>query len=252
MLPSNPSSQVNPDTIELFFSYSHRDEDLMKELVKHLSILKRQGIIQNWHDRQITAGSEWAGQIDEHLNAAHVILLLISPDFLASDYCYDIELTRAMERHESGTACVIPVILRPVDWQSAPFGKLQAVPKNARPVALWANQDEAFQDIARSIRQVVEAMAKQGHQTQRRVQAELETRTYLTHRISQQQRRIQQEIESLQQMYDLLSEKLHRLRTDLATQAGSAIAFQLEKEIDRAEAERTNTEQRLRELESQL
>src|SRR5438128_1377433 len=99
--------------IEVFFSYSHKDEELRDEMANHLSILKRQGVITDWHDRRITAGDEWAGQIDEHLNSAHLILLLISADFIASDYCYDLELTRAMERHEAREACVIPVILRP-------------------------------------------------------------------------------------------------------------------------------------------
>jgi hypothetical protein len=98
--------------------------------------------------------------IDEHLNTAQIILLLISPDFLASDYCYDIELTRAMERHAAGDASVIPVILREVDWKSAPFGKLQALPKNAFPVTSWENRDQAFADVARGIRQAVEELKK--------------------------------------------------------------------------------------------
>ena len=111
------------EAIEVFFSYSHRDEEMRDELEKHLTILKRDGVITTWHDRRIGAGSEWEGQIDEHLNAAEIILLLISVDFLASDYCHDIELRRAMERHEAGEARVIPVILRTVDWKGAPFGK---------------------------------------------------------------------------------------------------------------------------------
>lgn len=146
-IPDRPS-QSHPNPIELFFSYSHRDEDLMKELVKHLSILKRQGLICAWHDRQITAGTEWEGQIDQHLNSAQVILLLISPDFMASDYCYDIELDRAMERHQNKAARVIPVILRPVDWKGAPFGKLQSLPKDAKPITSWTNRDEAFLDYS--------------------------------------------------------------------------------------------------------
>lgn len=152
-------------TIKIFFSYCHRDEDLMKELVKHLSILKRQGIIRDWHDRQIIAGQEWASQIDEHLNSAQIILLLVSSDFLASDYCWGIEMRRAMERHAAGEACVIPVILRSVDWQGAPFGKLQSLPKDARPITSWANRDEAFLDVAQGIRKAVEQMqAFQGEQ----------------------------------------------------------------------------------------
>jgi hypothetical protein len=114
------AGQISSEGIEVFISYSHKDELLWNELEKHLSILKRQKLILTWFDRKIGAGEEWKGQIDEHLDSAQVILLLISADFLASDYCYDIEMIHAMERHESGEARVIPIILRPVDWAGAP------------------------------------------------------------------------------------------------------------------------------------
>ena len=146
-------------TIEVFYSYSQRDEALRDELENHLALLKRQGVIRDWHDRRITAGSEWSGKIDDYLNSAGVILLLVSADFLASDYCYDLEMKRAMERHERGEAVVIPIILRAVDWHSAPFGKLQALPKDGRPVTSWPNRDEAFTDIARGIRKAIEQLA---------------------------------------------------------------------------------------------
>ena len=144
-------------TVEVFYSYAHKDEQLLGELINHLTILKRQRVIRDWHDRKITAGTEWKGQIDHHLNSARVILLLVSSDFIASDYCYDIELRTALERHERGEARVIPVILRPVDnWQAAPFGKLQAAPTNGRPVTQWPNPDEAFANVAGHIRNAVE------------------------------------------------------------------------------------------------
>jgi hypothetical protein len=146
-------------TVDVFYSYSHKDEELRDELQKHLSLLKRQGVIRDWHDRRITAGSEWSGQIDDYLDSAGVILLLVSSDFLASDYCYDVEMKRAMERHAKGEAVVIPIILRSVDWQAAPFSKLQALPKDAKPVTSWIDRDEAFTDIARGIRKAVEKIA---------------------------------------------------------------------------------------------
>ncbi len=165
-IPESESVQPEPPTfssenqgIEVFFSYAHEDEKLRDELAKHLKLLERQGVITAWHDRQITAGTEWSGQIDEHLESAKVILLLISADFLASDYCYDVELKRAMERHEAKTARVIPVIMREVDWKGASFGKLQALPKNALPVTNWSNLDQAFTDIARGIRKAVEELS---------------------------------------------------------------------------------------------
>jgi hypothetical protein len=144
--------------IEVFFSYSHKDEELRNELANHLSILKRQGVIKDWYDRQIGAGTEWKDQIDTHLENARIILLLVSSDFLASDYCYDIEVRRAMERHEAGEALVIPVILRPVDWQGALFGKLQALPRDDKPVTSWPNRDEGFLKVAAGIRAAVAAL----------------------------------------------------------------------------------------------
>jgi len=145
--------------IEVFFSYSHKDEELRDQLSNHLSTLKRKQFITAWHDRRIGAGTEWASEIDERLDAADIILLLISSDFLASDYCYDVEVKRAMERHDAGEARVIPVILRPVDWKGAPFGKLQALPRDARPVTEWPNRDQAFLDIAQGIRAAAEELA---------------------------------------------------------------------------------------------
>lgn len=140
------------DAIEVFYSYSHKDEPLRDQLENHLVMLQRDGVVKGWHDRRIIAGQEWDRQIDAYLNSADIILLLVSSDFLASKYCYDIEVKRAMERHEAGEARVIPTILRPCDWQSAPFGKLQSLPKDVNPVTKWDNIDEAFLDIARGIR----------------------------------------------------------------------------------------------------
>ena len=115
-------------------------------------MLKHQGAITTWHDRGIGAGEEFDKVINGHINADDIILLLVSPDFLASKYCYEREISRAMERHEAGEAIVIPVILRPCDWQGAPFGKLQAAPTDARPVTQWTNTDQAFLEVAKAIR----------------------------------------------------------------------------------------------------
>jgi len=136
----------------IFFSYSHRDEALRDELETHLAMLKRQGVIAPWHDRRIEAGKEYKKEISEHLEQAKIILLLVSADFLASEYCYDIEMGRALQRHDSGEARVIPIILRACDWQSAPFGKLQAVPKDGKPVTKYPSHDEAFLEVVRAIR----------------------------------------------------------------------------------------------------
>ncbi|MEO1069422.1 MAG: SUMF1/EgtB/PvdO family nonheme iron enzyme, partial [Cyanobacteria bacterium J06638_6] len=158
------------------FSYSHKDEALRDQLATHLKLLERQGIISSWHDRKIVPGSEWAGDIHHYLEQDDIILLLVSADFLASDYCWDIEIQKALERHEAGTTTVIPVILRPVDWSSAPFARLQALPKNAQPVVTWAPPDLAFMDIAKGIRLRAEELVatRQAQAAQAQKQAALE------------------------------------------------------------------------------
>jgi len=109
----------------IFISYAHKDEHLLDELVKHLVSLSRSGLVSQWWDRNISAGSERSDQIDEHLREASIILLLVSPDFVNSEYCYSLELKIAMERHEKDSARVIPIILRPVIWQGLLFERLQ-------------------------------------------------------------------------------------------------------------------------------
>jgi hypothetical protein len=138
--------------IKLFFSYSHRDEDLRDELEIHLAALKRQGVIETWHDRRIGAGKDFGSEISEHLEEAQVILLLVSPYFIASDYCYDVELTRALQRHEAGTARIIPVIIHPCDWHSLAFGMLNATPKDGKPISKYPNRHDAFLEITVAIR----------------------------------------------------------------------------------------------------
>src|SRR5262245_42210460 len=148
-------SQPKPP-IQVFFSYAHKDETLRDELSNHLAILKWQGVIDEWHDRQIPAGDEWEEAIDDRINQAQVILLLISSDFLASKYCHQVEMKRALERHDKREAVVIPIILRPCSWRGALFGKLQALPKDAKAVTTWPDRDEAFTNVAEGIRRAIE------------------------------------------------------------------------------------------------
>lgn len=119
-------------------------------------MLKHQGLIESWHDRRIKAGSSIDGEIDRELEKADLILLLVSSSFLASDYCFSREMKRAMERHSAGSATVIPVIVRPCEWQSAPFGKLMATPKDGKPIITWPHHDEAYAEVARKVREIVE------------------------------------------------------------------------------------------------
>lgn len=138
-----------------FFCYAHEDEAFLKKLKSHLSPLERDGLIQMWHDRDINAGFDWKREISEQLNAAQIILLLVSPNFISSDYCYSTEMKRALERQEQGEVYAIPIILRPTDWQHTPLGRLQALPKDGKPITLWDNRDEAYLDIAKGLRKTV-------------------------------------------------------------------------------------------------
>ncbi|WP_445676936.1 toll/interleukin-1 receptor domain-containing protein [Pseudomonas aeruginosa] len=142
----------------VFFSYCHADEALRDQLEKQLAMLKRQGVIETWHDRRIHAGQEIDTAIDDHINSDEIILLLVSPDFIASDYCYNIEMNRAMERHHAGQAIVIPVILRACDWHYAPFGKLLGTPQDGKPVMQWPDRDEAFLQVAKEVRKAAEKL----------------------------------------------------------------------------------------------
>ncbi|WP_437683183.1 SIR2 family protein [Sorangium sp. So ce131] len=154
------ASEPPASPIEVFFSYSESNRELRDKLETHLAILKRKGVIRGWHDGEIGAGEERDRALAEHLETAKVILLLISADFLASDFCYDVEMQKAIERHERGEARVIPVILDACDWEGAPFGKLASLPRGGRPVTSWVNQSEAFTDIAKGIRKQVEQLTQ--------------------------------------------------------------------------------------------
>lgn len=149
------------EPVEIFFSYAHEDEELMDDVRRQLVIFDRLGEIRKWHDRQIPPGSEWKGQIDSRLRLAQVILLFVSPHFLESDYCFDIETQEALRRHEAREATVIPIILRPCAWHIAPFGKLQALPSDGKPITTWTNRDEACLNAAEGVMSVVRQRCRQ-------------------------------------------------------------------------------------------
>ena len=141
--------------ITIFYSYSHKDERYRDDLASSLALLKRQGLIREWYDRDLVAGERWEDAIYRELDSATVILLLISRDLINSDFIWGQELKRAMDRHAAGQARVIPVVIRPADWQASPLGALQALPKNAKPITLWQNRDSAWLDVAKGIRAAI-------------------------------------------------------------------------------------------------
>jgi len=140
---------------KVFFSYSHHDELFRDQLEAHLASLRHEGKIESWHDRRLLAGSEFGTEIDQQINDADVILLLVTANFLNSKYCYSIEMGRALERHRAGEARVIPVIVKPCDWESTPLGGLLATPRDGKAITTWPNFDEAFTDVAKQIRKIV-------------------------------------------------------------------------------------------------
>ena len=144
--------------VRLVYSYSHQDEALRRELETHLALLERQGVIASWSDRKIIASEVWEDRIESYFAEADIILFLISADFLKSNYCYDIEMQNALKRQQTGTVRIVPIILRDVDWHTAPFGHLQPLPKDGKPITLWTNRDEAWAAVARGIREMVDEL----------------------------------------------------------------------------------------------
>jgi hypothetical protein len=161
-LPAQPVFPQNlaplSKAIEIFIAYAHEDEKLRNELEKRLVTMHRQGLITAWYDSQIVAGSNRKQEINKHLNNAGIILLLVSPDYIASDECYEIE-KHAMERYNAGEARVIPIILNYAEWEEASFSDLEILPSNRIPVTGWPNQSQAFLDIVKGIRKAVDELS---------------------------------------------------------------------------------------------
>ena len=158
-VPTMPSPD-NTAPVSLFYSYAHEDETLREELAGHLKILERRGLISAWHDRQIVPGQAWGQAIDKHLTEADLVLLLVSTDFIGSDYIWGVELAQAMQRQQAQQCEVVPIIVRAVDIDPAdaddlPFLKLQALPPDLKPVTSWANRDEAWTQVAKGLRATV-------------------------------------------------------------------------------------------------
>lgn len=147
---------TNEQGLLLFCSYAHEDEKYKEDFDKHLTLLQKTGFIRVWHDRKVAAGMNWECELDDNLESAHLIALLISADFLSSDYCYGKEMKRAMARYDRGEAVVLPIIVRPVDWALAPFAKLQVLPKDGKAIIKWKSQDEAWTQVSKGIRKVID------------------------------------------------------------------------------------------------
>ncbi|NEQ52624.1 MAG: TIR domain-containing protein [Leptolyngbya sp. SIO3F4] len=155
-----PPVSSTSSTIKVFISYSHKDEAIKNDLCVHLASLRRQGKIETWHDRAIEAGTEWEAVLKTKFHAADVVLLLVTAEFIASDYCYETEMQWALERHHQEEVRVIPIIMKPCDWQGTPFCTLQFLPQDRKPITTWDNRDEALTAVVKDIRKVVETLAR--------------------------------------------------------------------------------------------
>ena len=155
MIDEDAPSQKGSGHYHAFVSYSHEDHRYRQRLDVSLTQLRRNGLVSFWYDRRILPGQDWDVEIDKHLENADIVLVLASPDFLASEYAYGREMLRALERHESGEAIVVPIIVRPCDWHHSPLAALQALPSTGRPVSTWPNRDQAWLDVVEGLRRLI-------------------------------------------------------------------------------------------------
>lgn len=257
---TNNMPEQTPVTV--FFSYSHKDEVLRDKLATHLAILERSELIDAWHDRQIPLGGEWDTIIKDELMAADIILLLVSADFIASRYIWEVEIKKAMERHEAGNAIVIPIILRPCEWHDAPFGKLQALPKNAKAVTAFKDTDVPFSAIARKLKETVKLMQsrktkavneddsptpplkpEQPETVPLAIESTIPATTY-----DNLSDNAKLELDGLYNVEKLLIEKLNHQRLSMAQITDTNRSFELNKEIQSTESELEKIRQKMEDL----
>jgi hypothetical protein len=148
--------------MKAFISYSHRDEQMLERLHTHLSMLRREGGITDWYDRQIAAGASIDREVAKQLDSCQIFLALVSPDFLSSGYCYDKEMARAIERHAAGEIMIVPIILESCDWLASPLKQFKAIPKDGKPISEWTNKNAAWLDVVTELRRLVQSIPSNG------------------------------------------------------------------------------------------
>ncbi len=146
------------EPLNVFISYSHKDEEYLRELENHIANLKRKNLIRAWSDREIRPGMDWSNEISNQMEKADLILLLVSASFLASNYIYGVELRKAIDRHNSGDSVVVPILLRPCDWHGKPFSKFQILPRNAKPISTFENKDLAYTEISENLERILNSV----------------------------------------------------------------------------------------------
>jgi hypothetical protein len=203
--------------LNIFFAYSREDSDLRERLDKHLSGLKRRNYINTWFDGQIEAGTEWEKEIDFALSKADIILLLISADFIASDYCFDVEMKKAISRHEKGDAVIIPIILHPCDWSDLPFSKIQGLPQNGKAITSenWKSPEFALSEIAKSIKETVESLRQTKNKHLRAINEVLNEKDYELRITLEQVEELKLEEEILQESIEKHNKENKRVQKEI-------------------------------------
>jgi hypothetical protein len=163
------------DAVSVFISYSHKDEDWREKLGAHLAGLRLDKLVSEWHDRKISPGSPYDDVIKQQLASADIVLLLLSADFINSDYSNDVEIAEAMRRHDAGQAVVIPIVLRACEWTHRPYGGLQCFPRDGKPVTDWPTHDEAFKAVVIGIRDVARQIIERRSQRQQELEKKRST-----------------------------------------------------------------------------
>ena len=168
--------------MQAFISYSHNDDYYLDLLIKHLAQLKRDGQLQEWTDRAIEAGSSLDQEVDTNLHSADLFIALLSPDYLNSNYCYDIEFKKAQELHEVGQLRIIPVVIEDCDWINSPFSKLKALPKDGLAVSKWSNENTAMLDVIQNLRKVLSRGSQVGPSIASVIEPKSNSRAYKVQR----------------------------------------------------------------------
>jgi flagellar biosynthesis GTPase FlhF len=232
------------DTIEVFISYSKQDKALRDGLLSHLRPLEGAGII-TWHDRQILPGTQWDAEIKARLNAADIILLLISADFLATDYCTQVEIPAALQRHKAGEATVMPVILRSCAWKFTPLRDIQAYPEKAKPIVSWEHIDEAYTDVVDSVDLAatkIKERRSQQRAEQERIQRERQRQAEEQERLRQAEQLRQQQAAEESRLKQLELERQQQEQLKSAAVRSQQLAPQQNQSLDATKGNYTQLE----------
>ncbi len=218
--------------VKVFISYAHADEKHCNDLKDHLSVLLYNKDIEIWYDRHLIPGETWDETIREKLQTADLILLLVSVNMLKSRYILEVELEKALQQRAAGTSIVIPIILKPCDWQDTPFSKFQGLPKDAKPISTWSSKDEAYVDVVKGIRSAIKSLIPKLKPIDTK-----DTTDPKTPNQTNKSTLSALELEGLLEEQKILTEKLSYLRKQKAKLSDGSKKFEIIKDIEEVEKE---------------